>query len=187
MSSIAPIYPMEVIDYHDKRALKTARAFLIERGGVLVGHGSDKDAGFPSAAGVLATIFARQGDGETAWPLIDGTRSAICEFGGMSEVIRDGKWNMQYLGTALHNLFLQPRGDEVLLFPALPSAWAEAAYQDLLAAGMGISAVFYRTVGVEGTVRNLSPQSLNRHLCWREQLITVTLKPGQEQGFRFTP
>jgi hypothetical protein len=117
--------------------------------------------------------------GETARALIEGTRPAICKFGGITEVIRTGKWNMQYFGaaqgalcTALHNLLLQPRGDEVLLFPALPSAWAEAAYQDLLAAGLGISAVFYRTVGVEGTVRNLSPQSMDRHLCWREQLIT---------------
>jgi hypothetical protein len=194
MSSIAPIYPMEAVDYHDGRALKTVGALLRRRGGGLAGHGGDGGASFPWAAGVLATIFARQGDGETAWALIEGTRSAICKFGGMTEAIVDGKWNMQYFGTAqgavctaLHNLLLQPRGDEVRLFPALPSTWAGAAFQGLLAAGLGVSAVFDRTVSVEGMVRNLSPQPLTRRLRWGEQDATVTLAPGQKSRFQFTP
>jgi hypothetical protein len=186
---------MEVLDYHDERALKTAGAFLSEGGGGMVGHGNEGDGSFPWAAGVLATIFARQGDGETAWTLIEGTRSAICTFGGMSEVVRDGEWNMQYFGTAqgavctaIHNLLLQPRGDEIRLFPALPSAWTEAAFQDLLAAGLSVSAAFHGANGVvEGVVSSLTPQPLTRRLCWREQDISVTLEPGEERRFRFTP
>jgi hypothetical protein len=194
MSSIAPIYPMEVVDYHDERALQTAWAFLRGRGGGVAGHGGEA-ARFPWATGVLATIFARQGDGETAWALIEGTRSAICTFGGMSEVVRDDGWNMQYFGTAqgavctaIHNLLLQPRGEAVQLFPALPSAWVGVSYRDLLAAGLGVSAAYDGSNrGVEGVVRNLSPQPLSRRVSWREQDIAVTLQPGEERGFRFAP
>jgi hypothetical protein len=112
----------------------------------------------------------------------------------MAEVVKDGEWNMQYFGTAqgavctaIHNLLLQAHGDEICLFPALPSAWTEAAFENLLAAGLAVSAMFNAADGrVDGTVCNLSPQPLTRRLRWEEQGTALTLEPGEEQKFQLT-
>lgn len=191
MSSVAPIYPMEVTDYHDERALSTVEAFLRQCAGGLVRFGGDKHSSIPWTAGVLATIFARQGNGETAWSLIRGTRLAICKFGGMAEIVTDGEWNMQYFGTAqgavctaIHNLLLQPRGDEICLFPALPSDWRKTSFCNLLAAGLCVSAEFDGARDrVEGMVSNASPRPLIRRLRWGERSITTALEPGEERRF----
>ena len=134
MSSLAPLYPMQVVDEADPRALATASAFMARYHGRLVGHGGS-EAGFPWSAGILATIFARQGEGDTAWSIIESTRPTICTCGGMTEVMDQGQWNMQYFGTAqgavctaLHSLLLQARGQAVHLFPALPSGWPAAEF-----------------------------------------------------------
>ena len=193
MSSLAPMYPMQVVDYKDARALQTARAYLEQYKGRIVGHGEAREAGFPWAAGVLATIFARRGDGDIAWAIIEGTRPTICMHGGMTEVMMDGRWNMQYFGTAqgavctaIHNLLLQAHSDEIILFPALPRRWTEAAFDGLLVSGMEVSAAFDGAAGrVEGTVRNLSSSPLARHLRYSKQRVTVTLAPGEGQHFRW--
>jgi len=191
MSSIAPIYPMNVLDYHDERAIKTAHAFAAQYRDRIVGHSGE--AGFPWAAGVLATIFARQGDGDTAWRIIETTRPTICVHGGMTEVMQDSQWNMQYFGTAqgavciaIHNLLLQANGDTIYLFPALPPGWIEMRFEGLLAAGMEVSAAFDSAAGcVEGMVRNVSPVLLSRSFCCGQQRLTLMLAPGEEQHVRY--
>lgn len=193
MSSLAPIYPMRVVDYHDPRSLSTARAYRQHYVDRLRSHGGDKQVGFPWAAGVLATVLARQGDGDGAWDIIQSTRPTISSFGGMTEVMEDGQWNMQYFGTAqgavctaIHNLLLQGEGDEICLFPALPPGWKRAEFQDLLAAGCGVSASFDRRLGCgEAVVRNVSPFLLSRSLRYGEERFTVTLAPAEERRLRW--
>lgn len=193
MSSLAPIYPMQVVDYNDARSIETVNAYLGHYRNRIVGHGGS-EAGFPWAAGVLATIFARQGNGDTAWAIIERTRPTICMHGGMTEVMTDSRWNMQYFGTAqgavctaIHNLLLQAHGDEICLFPALPRRWTEVALDGLLASGMEISATFDGAAGcVGGTVRNLSSSPLVRHLHCGQWCVTMTLAPGEEQRFQST-
>ena len=122
-SSLAPVYPMRIVRPDDPRAISTARCYF-ER--------ADRDVLSPWFAGVLATIFALQGDGDTAWQVITQISGAICEFGGMSEhVYPGGRWNMQYFSTAqsavctaIHHLLLQGREGEISLFPAVPSELA---------------------------------------------------------------
>ena len=193
MSSLAPIYPMRVVDDHDPRSLSTARAYRQHYVDRLRSHGGDKQVGFPWAAGVLATVLARQGDGDGAWDIIQSTRPTISSFGGMTEVMEDGQWNMQYFGTAqgavctaIHNLLLQGEGDEICLFPALPPGWERAEFRDLLAAGCGVSASFDRRWGcVEAVVRNVSPFLLSRSLRYGGERFAVTLAPAEERRLRW--
>lgn len=194
MSSLAPIYPMRVVDDRDPRSLSTARAYRQHYRDLLMSRGGDEQAGFPWAAGVLATVLARQGDGDGAWEIIQSTRPTICSFGGMTEVMENGQWNMQYFGTAqgavctaIHNLLLQGEGDEVRLFPALPRSWERTEFQDLLAVGFAVSASFDRRAGrVEAVVRNVSPHFLSRALSYGGERFTVTLAPNEERRLRWS-
>lgn len=191
MSSLAPLYPMQVVDWNDPRGVSTVQAFLGHYRNRMVGHGGST-AGFPWSAGVVATVLARQGDGDGAWNVIDGTRAAMCQFGGMTEVMENGEWNMQYFGTAqgaictaLHNLVLQPHGDEIRLFPALPKTWASADFTNLLASGLTISAA-YADGRVTGSVRNITAAPLMRTLVFEGRRTSVTLPPGGESHFQWT-
>ena len=186
MSSIAPIYPMRVIDSLDSRAISTVQAFLERYRGRIVGHGGN-ESGFPWAAGVLATICALQGQGDLAWQVIESTRPTICTFGGMTEVMQDNEWNMQYFGTAqaavctaLHHLLLQSKGNEVRLFPALPTAWECASFENLLAAGLSVTATWQAGAGIACTVKNITAIRLSRRIRFGERFADVTLEPGEE-------
>jgi hypothetical protein len=190
MSSIAPIYPMQVVGYSDERARGTVASFLEHYRGKMVGHGGSR-AGFPWAAGVLATVLARMGDGERAWSVINDTRPAICVFGGMTEVMEDGQWNMQYFGTAqaavctaLHNLLLQSHGEEARLFPALPRTWQNVEFENLLTAGLAVSAR-YDSGQVQGRVRSLAPKHLAGALRYGDRRLAFDLAPGEERAFEW--
>lgn len=190
MSSIAPIYPMGVIDPADERAGRTAQAFVERYQGRIVGHGGS-ESGFPWSAGVLATVFALRGEGDAAWRVIESTRPTICVHGGMTEVMEDGEWNMQYFGTAqgavctaLHVLLLQGRGAEVTIFPALPTSWQAAAFETMLAAGLEVSARLAAD-GVACTVRNIAPVPLTRQVVYAGQGVEVTLQPGEARDLRW--
>lgn len=192
MASLAPIYPMRVVTPTDPRAISTARAYLGWHDGRRVTHGNSTD-GFPWSAGVLATILARQGAGEAAWSVIQGTAEAIGQHGGMSETVyEDGGWNMQYFGTAqgavctaLHQLLLQADGEEVRVFPALPSAWERCSFERLRAGGLEVSAAFQRGEGIEGELVNVTSGALSLRLAGDGRAEDVALDPGQRHGFRW--
>lgn len=192
MSSLGPIYPMGVIQPADPRAIQTALAFVEKYRGGVIGDGTSEN-GFPWLAGVLATVLARQNTGDLAWTIIETTRPTICNFGGMTEVLEAGQWNMQYFGTAqaavctaLHQLLLQPAPDgTVRLFPALPSCWNTAAFENLLASGLAVSAR-YSDSEITCTVRNESPTTLTRRIQYRDQATEVTLDPGELADLRWT-
>jgi len=187
IASTAPIYPMRILPFKDPRSIQTARAALehnCQRTGQSGNHYS-----FPWASGVLATIFARQGQADTAWAILQDTRPTICQFGGMTEVMEGSEWNMQYFGTAqsavvtaLHNLLLQGEDSQVAIFPALPSAWQECSFKNLLTEGLEVSAT-YRPRHVSGSVRNITPQELTSSLSWKNNVANILLKPGETFDF----
>ena len=191
MSSLGPIYPMRVVSFTDPQALSTVEAYREYNHGRMIGHGGNED-GFPWSAGVLATVCARQGQGDQAWEAIDGTAPAICNFGGMTEVMQAGRWNMQYFGTAqgavctaLHNLLLQAEADEIRVFPALPSSWTEASFERLLANGCEVSASVRRGPGrIEGHLVNVTadPLSLRLRIGWQDE--TVKIASGETYHFK---
>jgi hypothetical protein len=192
MSSLGPIYPMRVIDSRDERAIKTAQAFLDRYKGRIVGHGGS-EGGFPWSAGVLATIFALHGQGDTAWRIIESTRPAICTFGGMTEVIADGEWNMQYFGTAqgavctaIHNLLLQGKDQQIAIFPAVPSAWRAARFDSLLINGVTVSATLDNS-SVACTIKNDSEVTLSRVIMSGAHRTELTLEPGETRELGWTP
>jgi len=184
MSSLAPIYPMELCPYNDPRALSTARAYLERYRGRMVGHGESEN-GFPWSAGVLATILARQGDADTAWEVITRTRPALCQYGGVAETVyEDGRWNMQYFGTAhgalctaINSLLIQERGGEIHLFPAVPSSWDEASFEGFLCDGLLISADLN---GGKVWVRNVAGTWTRRLIRLGYKILEVELRPGEE-------
>ncbi|HUF39052.1 MAG TPA: hypothetical protein VMN57_11055, partial [Anaerolineales bacterium] len=187
MSSIALIYPMNAVSPADERARLTARAFVNRYEGRMVGHGAS-ETGFPWAAGVLATVIAGSGDGDTAWEIIETTRPTICTHGGMTEVMENGEWNMQYFGTAegavctaLHHLLLQSEKEIISLFPALPSAWKTASFVNLLASGVLVTASFAHGK-VLCSVKNIASRTIERALEYKDQAITVRLDPGETRS-----
>ena len=193
MSSLGPIYPMRVFPFTDPWALSTVQAYQDHYHGRMIGHGGNQD-GFPWSAGVLATVCARQGLGDQAWEIIEGTAPAICTFGGMTEVMESGKWNLQYFGTAqgavctaLHNLLLQAESGEVRVFPALPSSWTEASFDRLLANGCEVSASVGRKKRgsgvIEGHLTNVTDGPLELWLRIGQQDETVKLASGETYHF----
>lgn len=191
MSSLGPIYPMRVLSITDPQALSTVQAYREHYHGRMVGHGGDQN-GFPWSAGVLATVCARQGQGDQAWEIIEGTAPAICTFGGMTEVMEAGRWNMQYFGTAqgavctaLHNLLLQAEDDGIRVFPALPSGWSESAFERLLANGCEVSASVRRSSGViEGHLLNVTAEPLDLWLRIGQQIETAEIASGETYHFK---
>jgi hypothetical protein len=191
MSSLGPIYPMRVLSITDPQALSTVQAYREHYHGRMVGHGGDQN-GFPWSAGVLATVCARQGQGDQAWEIIEGTAPAICAFGGMTEVMEAGRWNMQYFGTAqgavctaIHNLLLQAEADEIRVFPALPSGWSESAFERLLANGCEVSASVWRGSGrIEGHLVNVTADPLSLRLRLGQQTETVEIASGETYHFK---
>jgi alpha-L-fucosidase 2 len=191
MSSLGPLYPMQVLSVTDPWSLSTVQSYREHYHGRMVGHGGNQ-SGFPWSAGVLATVCARQRLGDQAWEIIEGTAPAICNFGGMTEVMEDGQWNMQYFGTAqgavctaLHNLLLQAEGDEIRVFPALPSSWAEAAFERLLANGCEISANVSRGSGlIEGYLVNVTDGPLGLWLRIGQQDEVVEIASGETYRFK---
>jgi hypothetical protein len=188
MSSIAPIYPMGVIGRDDPRARLTTQAFLDKYEGRIVGHGGSEH-GFPWAAGVLATALALMGEGDQAWQTILSTRPTICSFGGMTEVMDESGWNMQYFGTAqgavataIHSLLLQANGETIAIFPALPADWTGASFQNLRALGWLVSAAF-NSACVTATMTNDAGTPLTRTVTFKGRQELVMLQPGQSQNF----
>ncbi|MBI3286844.1 MAG: hypothetical protein HYZ68_02225, partial [Chloroflexi bacterium] len=190
MSSLAPLYPMELISPHDPRALSTALAYRERYAGRMVGHGGS-EAGFPWSAGVLATVLARQGRADAAWRTVAETEPALCQHGGMSETVYpDGRWNMQYFGTAmgavctaLHHFLLQVQGEHIYLFPALPSSWERGSFEHLRAAGVLISALWDRQHDrAEARVMNPLDRPLRRSIHWGDQVLDMALSPGEDRG-----
>jgi hypothetical protein len=95
---------------------------------------------------------------------------------------------MQYFGTAQGTVVTaiitccQADGDTIHLFPALPSAWDSAAFENLLAAGLEVSAALAADGGVTCTVRNIAPGHLVRRIVYRGTVTEVVLEPGAEQS-----
>ncbi len=186
MSSITPIYPMNVISAKDPRAISTAESYMGRYDGQLIGHGNS-NSGFPWSAGVLGSVLAWQQRGDLVWQVIEGARPTICTFGGMTEVMENGEWNMMYFGTAqgavciaLHQMLLQTHGDAIDLFPAIPSSWPRASFENLLVNGFTVSASWTPQT-VEWTVHNRSADPLTRDIRYGTKLETVTLQPGEER------
>jgi hypothetical protein len=159
-SSLAPIYPADVVVPTDPRALATATAYQASYAGRMVGHGNS-ETGFPWSAGILARILAYQGRAEAAWEQLDFARPALCAQGGCAEYVDgQGRWNNQYFSTAqaalcsaLHALLLQQHGGELRLFPALPPAWDRCAFRGFLFGGLRVDAA-YATGSAHITVAN---------------------------------
>lgn len=184
MSSLAPIYPMELYPYDDARAISTAKAYLERYEGRMIGHGESED-GFPWSAGVLATILAHQGEADIAWQIISRTRPALCQYGGVAETVyENGGWNMQYFGTAhgalctaINSLLVQERGEEIRLFPAIPSSWDGASFKGLLCNGLLISA---DSDDSRVCVRNITQIRRRKLIRIGRKILEADLKPAEE-------
>lgn len=186
-SSLAPIYPADVVAPTDARAIATALSYRRRYAGRMAGHGNN-DAGFPWSAGVLARILAYQGRGADAWEQLDLSRPALCAQGGCAEYVDDnGRWNMQYFSTAqaalcsaLHALLVQQHGAELRLFPALPAAWDACAFRGFLFAGIGVDAS-YRPGSAHVALENRTDRPRTIALRFGRITRRCRLDPGARQ------
>jgi hypothetical protein len=181
-ASTGVIYPMQVIPFNDRRARLTSQVILNDDSRR---HRDGHDYNFPWSWGVLGMILACQGRADDAWKAIQYTRPTICQFGGMTEVMEDGLWNMQYfctaqaaVTTAIHNLLLQSNSDEIRVFPAVPSDWQNCSFLRLLGDGLEVSASYDRG-HISGEVRNITPNILERTVKVGTAMKSILLKPGE--------
>ncbi len=183
-SSLAPMYPADIVSPVDPRALVTAQAYRERYAGRMAGHGNG-ETGFPWSAGVLARILAYQGRADAAWEQLDLARGALCAQGGSAEYVDEhGGWNMQYFSTAqatlcsaVHALLLQQHGAELRLFPAVPPAWSRCAFSGFLAAGLSLDAS-YEVGRVAVSVRNVTGAGRRALLRAGSRTATLDLAPG---------
>jgi hypothetical protein len=187
MSSITPIYPMGVIPSKDPRAISTAETYMGKYDGQLVGFSHTNNSGSPWTAGVLGAVLAWQQKGDHVWRVLDAARPTLCNFGGATEVMENGEWNMMYFGTAqgamciaLHQMLLQTHGDGIDIFPALPASWPRASFENLLVNGFTVTAS-WTPQEVEWTVHNRSNVALTRDVRYGDHAETVTLQPGENK------
>jgi alpha-L-fucosidase 2 len=182
LSSLAAVYPMMLIPPDDPRAVSTAEAYRQQAGNGIVSAWS---------AGILATIYAMMGDGDTAWGLLTDAASALCNFGGMAEhVYPDGHWNMQYFGTAqaavctaIHHLLLQARDGTITLFPAVPSQWPSCSFERLLANGAEVSGLFDREAGVaKATLHNITGKDLQVRVRYGKHAEDLLMASGESKS-----
>src|SRR4030042_2520941 len=174
---------MQVVGYNDNRSLHTIDEFIkyYKTGNYRFANQESNKYLFPWSSGILSTILARQGKGDLAWQFIEDTRPTICSFGGMTEVMEDDQWNMQYFGTAqgavctaIHNLLLQFDEERIRIFPALPINWNNASFDRLLAAGCEISAQFDRSRGsVDGTIKNILDHQIVRTIMYKGRMLEI--------------
>jgi hypothetical protein len=195
LGSLAPAYPMEVLTANDPRIVSTARAYRSHATDLFTRSG---DVHSPWVAGVLATTCARFGDGDTAWELLRKSEPALNVHGGCAEFVSDeGRWNIQYFSTAhgalcsaLHNLVLQSRGDELVVCPSLPGGWGACHFRDLRADGFLVTCdLDYRDRRARVTLKNDTTETQTRTLRLGNEATTVTLQPGEtvEQSRRVAP
>jgi len=185
LGSLAPAYPMEVLAPDDPRIVATARAYrertsdLFTRAGVV--HS-------PWVAGVLASAFAGFGDGASAWDLLLRSKPALNVHGGVAEFVADdGRWNIQYFSTghgalcsAMHQLVLQARGEEIILCPALPPTWPGCHFRHLRVAGLLVDCDLARADHrARITVTNATEAPLARAIVLGDERQKLELQPGE--------
>jgi trehalose/maltose hydrolase-like predicted phosphorylase len=101
---------------------------------------------------------------------------------------------MQYFGTvqgavctAIHNMLLQSRENEIRIFPAIPPAWEHAKFHRLLAAGLNVSAEYDKTCNrVDCTLENNSPSELTCRVRSGNQGKIVSLEPEEARQIQYT-
>lgn len=184
-SSITPIYPMRVIAPSESRAVSTTDAYIKRYEGVAFGTSATHRRS-AWGAGVLGAILAWQHRGNLVWDVLEGARPTICNFGGMTEVMEHDQWNMQYFGTAggaiciaLHQMLLQIHGETIELFPAIPTTWDHAAFENLLVDGFSVSADWTKTA-LSWRVRNNAQVRLSRTVTYSHHSVQLVLAPGEE-------
>ena len=185
-SSLAPIYPADVLPPTDSRARATAIAYRARYAGRMAGHGNN-ELGFPWSAGVLARILAYQGAYHEAWEQLDLARVALCPQGGSAEYVGpDGRWSSQYFSTAqaalcsaLHALLLQTHGRELRLFPAARAlGWREASFNGFLAAGLSLDASYKDRIA-QMRIENTTNRPRMAVLRLGDTRRTISLQPAE--------
>ncbi|MFN8522879.1 MAG: hypothetical protein U0821_07195 [Chloroflexota bacterium] len=182
LSCLAPIYPMEIVDPRDPRALATATAF--GRWSGIAGRSGWPRAIWPAA--ILARVCAGQGRAEAAVALLKRCLVAVNPHGGVAEYVDElGNWNLQYFATAhgalcsaIHALLLQDDGEALRVFPAVPRAWDVPSFDGLRGRGLQVSAELGPRGIASVEVRNDSDHRQCRMVIVGRKRRVVAIEPG---------
>jgi hypothetical protein len=185
LSSLAPIWPMEIVEPNDPRARSTASAFRAEPV-FLVGGGWPHR---PWEAAILARIFADQRRGAAALDILTRTRPAMNMHGGVCEILDPGGgWNLQYFSTghgalcsAIHGLLLGRHGGAIRPFPSMVPGWRDARFERLLLDGLEVSASLEDGRVRQVTVTNTTTELRTDRVFVGRRVHEVTLRPGESR------
>jgi hypothetical protein len=183
LSSLAPIWPMEIVAPDDPRARSTARVFRMDPT-FLVGGGWPHR---PWEAAILARIFADQRRGAAALDVLTRTLPAMSMHGGVCEILDPGGgWNIQYFSTghgalcsAIHGLLLGRHGGAIRPFPARVPGWQDARFERLLLDGLEVSAVLDDGRVCQVTLTNATGRTREDRVFVGRRVHELTLRPGE--------
>jgi alpha-L-fucosidase 2 len=129
------VHPLHVMDFDDpaNRELitKSIRHWL------KTGDTKSGDGIFGWSRAAAASLCASLGDGENALKMIHG-HMADARFVRPNTMYIEGSPVIEcsiVLNRSLQDMLLQSWGDKINIFPAIPSAWKEAVFHDLLTEG----------------------------------------------------
>lgn len=183
LSSLAPIWPMEIVAPSDPRARSTARLFLRSPGFLASG-------GWPYRiweGAILARIFADQDRVAVALDLLRRVLPAMNMHGAVCEYLDEGRrWNLQYFATAhgalcsaLHGLLLGRRNGAICPFPSASTGWQDASYERLLLDGLEVSARLESGRVTHVVVTNPTAEPRSEVVRIGRRTREVALRPGE--------
>lgn len=169
VSHLYGLFPSHQIDLDETPALAAAARRSLERRG-------DDTGGWGTAW--RANLWARLRDGDRAHRqlmLLLGSARVYPDLLNANPFQIDGNFG----GTAaVAEMLLQGHGDQILLLPALPSAWPTGSVRGLRAPGACTVDLDWRN-GQLAQATLASPLGGKRIVRLGRQRVTVTLKPGQ--------
>lgn len=166
VSHLYAIYPSSQVNVRDTPDLaRAARTSLTQRGDFATGWGT----------AWRVCLWARMGEGERAYSVLKGLTGPMRTYPNMFDAHPPFQIDGNFGGAAgIMEMLLQSWGGEVLLLPALPSAWTSGSVKGIRARGALLVDLAWRA-GRLIALRISGKPGASVRLRYRDKLVAVTL------------
>jgi len=178
VSHLYGLFPSQQIDLDATPALAAAARKSLELRG-------DKATGWATAW--RANLWARLREGDHAHEILRFLLGPERTYPNMFDAHPPFQIDGNFGGTAaIAEMLVQSRGEEILLLPALPSAWPQGSVQGLRVRGACALDLAWRS-GKPVRVVLISDSDAERVVRFGERRLTVSLKAGRAHRVPLAP